>query len=69
MKNRFYVEKNTLILRDSDAGFSARELYHKRAISDPTFYTWRKKFSGMSVPAVERHNSPCKYPPKQAIYF
>ncbi|WP_431638271.1 transposase, partial [Enterobacter asburiae] len=28
----------------------ARELCRKHAISDATFYTWRKKYGGMEVP-------------------
>ncbi|OWB02095.1 hypothetical protein BV408_28760, partial [Klebsiella pneumoniae] len=30
----------------------ARELCRKHAISDATFYTWRKKYGGMEVPEV-----------------
>ncbi|WP_159282232.1 transposase, partial [Rahnella variigena] len=36
---------------------SARELCRKHAISDATFYTWRKKYGGMEVPEVKRLKS------------
>ncbi|HBQ7285127.1 TPA: transposase, partial [Klebsiella pneumoniae] len=41
------------ILREAEAGVSACELCRKHAISDATFYTWRKKFGGMEVPEVK----------------
>ncbi len=39
------------------AGVPARELCRKHAISDATFYTWRKKYGGMEVPEVKRLKS------------
>ncbi|BEN03298.1 transposase [Serratia marcescens] len=36
---------------------SARELCRKHAISDATFYSWRKKYGGMEVPEVKRLES------------
>ncbi|HDK6469656.1 TPA: transposase, partial [Klebsiella variicola] len=39
MKKRFSDEQNISILREAEAGGSARELCRKRAISDATFYT------------------------------
>ena len=45
MKKRFSDEQIITILREAEAGFSARELCRKHAISDATFYTWRKKYS------------------------
>lgn len=53
MKKRFSDEQIISILREAEAGISARELYRKHSISDATFYTWRKKFGGMEVPEVE----------------
>jgi len=57
MKKRFSDEQITSILREADAGGSARELCRKHAISDATFYTWCKKFGGMEVPEVKRLKS------------
>lgn len=58
MKKRFSDEQIISILRKAEAGVSARELCRKHAISDATFYTWRKKFGGMEVPEVKRLKSP-----------
>jgi len=58
MKKRFSDEQIISILREAEAGVSARELCRKHAISDATFYTWRKKYGGMEVPEVKRMKSP-----------
>ncbi|VCZ69056.1 Putative transposase (identified by ISEscan HMM) [Klebsiella pneumoniae] len=52
MKKRFSDEQIISILREAEAGVSARELCRKHAISDATFYTWRKKYGGMEVPRL-----------------
>jgi putative transposase len=57
MKKRFSDEQIICILREAEAGVSARELCRKHAISDATFYTWRKKYGGMEVPEVKRLKS------------
>jgi putative transposase len=49
MKKRFSDPQIISILREAEAGVSARELCRKHAISDATFYTWRKKYGGMEV--------------------
>jgi putative transposase len=51
MKKRFSDEQIISILREAEAGVSARELC-KHAISDAIFYTWRKKYGGMEVPRL-----------------
>ncbi len=53
MKKRFSDEQIICILREAEAGVFAR----KHAISDATFYTWRKKYGGMEVPEVKRLKS------------
>ncbi|EOC3070239.1 IS3 family transposase [Cronobacter malonaticus] len=57
MKKRFSDEQIISILREAEAGVSARELCRKHAISNATFYTWRKKYGGMEVPEVKRLKS------------
>ena len=53
MKKRFSGEQIISILREAEAGVSARELCRKHAISDATFYISRKKYGGMEVPVVK----------------
>jgi putative transposase len=48
MKKRFSDEQIISILREAEAGVSAR----KHAISDAIFYTWRKMYGGMEVPRL-----------------
>jgi putative transposase len=49
MKKRFSDEQIISIIREAEAGVSARALCRKHAISDSTFYTWRKRYGGMEV--------------------
>jgi putative transposase len=57
MNKRFSAQQIISILRETEAGVSARELCRKHAISDATFYSWRKKYGGMEVPEVKRLKS------------
>ena len=57
IKNRFSDQQIISILREAEAGVSARELCRKHAISDATFYTWRKKYGGMKVREIKRLKS------------
>ncbi|WP_426727713.1 IS3 family transposase [Enterobacter cloacae complex sp. 319F7] len=57
MKKRFSDEQIIENFREAEAGVPARELCRKHAISDATFYTWRKKYGGMEVPEVKRLKS------------
>ena len=54
MKKRFSDEQIIRILREAEAGASAREMCRKYAISDARFYTWHKKFGGIEVAEVKR---------------
>jgi len=58
MKKRLSDGQIITILREAEAGVSARELCRKHAISDATFYTCRNKYGGMELPEVKRLKSP-----------
>ena len=57
VKKRFSDEQIISTLREAEVGVSARELCRKRAISDATFYTWRRKYGCMELPEVKRLKS------------
>ncbi len=57
MKKCFSDQQIISILREAEAGVFARELCRRHAISDATFYTWRKKYGGMEVPGIKRLKS------------
>ena len=55
MKRSRYTEEQIIgILKEHAAGLSASELCRKHGISDATFYTWRKKYSGLEVSEAKR---------------
>lgn len=54
MKKRFSDEQIVGILKEGEAGVPVKEICRKYGISDPTFYTWRKKFGGMDAQDVRR---------------
>ena len=54
MKNRFSEEQIIGFLREADAGLPIKELCRKHGFSDASYYLWRSKFGGMSVPDAKR---------------
>ena len=50
MKRGRYREEQIIgILKEHQAGLSARDLCRKHGISDATFYKWRSRYGGMEV--------------------
>ena len=49
-RSRFTEEQIIGVLREHEAGLKTTEVCRKHGISEPTFYTWKAKFGGMSVP-------------------
>ena len=53
-RGRFTEEQIIGILKEHQAGLSAMELCRRHGISDATFYSWRKKYSGLEVSEAKR---------------
>ena len=54
MKRRFSEEQIIGILKEHEAGISAKELCRKHGMSDASFYKWKAKFGGMDVSDARR---------------
>ena len=54
MKKRFTEEQIIGFLREADAGLPVKELCRKHGFSEASYYLWRNKFGGMSVPDAKR---------------
>lgn len=56
-RSRFTEEQIIGVLKEHQAGLSAKELCRKHGISDATFYKWRSKYGGMEVSDARRLKS------------
>jgi putative transposase len=54
VKKRFSEEQIIGVLREADAGLPIKELCRKHGFSEASYYLWRSKFGGMSVPDAKR---------------
>lgn len=54
MKKRFSEEQIIGFLKEVDSGIPVKELCRKHGFSDASYYNWRAKFGGMSVPETKR---------------
>ena len=54
MKKRFSEEQIIGFLKEVDAGIPVKELCRKQGFSEDSYYLWRSKFGGMSVPEAKR---------------
>ncbi|PTR14209.1 putative transposase [Nitrosospira sp. Nsp2] len=54
MKKRFTDEQIIGFPKQADGGVPVRELCRQYDFSDGSFYTWRAKFGGMTVPDAKR---------------
>lgn len=54
MKKRFSEEQIIGFLKEVDSGMPVKELCRKHGFSDASYYNWRAKFGGMSVPEAKR---------------
>ncbi len=54
MKMRYTDEQIIAFLKQAEAGTPIKELCRKHGFSDASFYLWRRRFGGMSVPDAKR---------------
>ncbi|CAM5259289.1 IS3 family transposase ISStma13 [Rhodanobacter lindaniclasticus] len=54
MKKRFTEAQIIGFLREAEAGMPVKELCRKHGFSEASYYLWRSKFGGMSVPNARR---------------
>lgn len=53
-KTRFSEEQIIGALKDAEGGMSVADVCRKVGVSSYTFYKWRKRYSGLSVPEAKR---------------
>lgn len=54
MKKRYTEEQIIGFLKQADAGLPVKELCRRQGFSEASYYLWRSKFGGMSVPDAKR---------------
>jgi putative transposase len=54
MKKRFSDEQIIGFLREADSGVSVKDLCRRHGFSEASYYLWRNKFGGMTVPEAKR---------------
>ena len=57
MKRRFSEEQIVEGLRKVEGGMTVKELCREMGISEPTYYQWKKRFSGMEVSELRKLRS------------
>ncbi len=51
----FFSEEQIIgFLREADAGIAIRDRCRRHGFSEASYYVWRSKFGGMSVPDAKR---------------
>lgn len=54
MKKRFTEERIIGFLREADAGLPVKDLCRRHGFSESSYFLWRSKFGGMTVPDAKR---------------
>ena len=54
MKKRFTEEQIIGFLREADAGMPVKDLCRRHGFSESSYFLWRSKFGGMTVPDAKR---------------
>jgi putative transposase len=53
-RKRYTEEQIVTILKEAAAGAKTEDLCRKYGVSQNTFYNWRTKFAGMTVPDIKK---------------
>ena len=55
MARRRHTEEQIIgVLKEAEAGAKAADLCRKHGISEPTFYHWKARYSGLTVSELRR---------------
>jgi len=54
MKKRFSEEQIIGFLREAEARLAVKDLCRRHGFSEASYYLWKSKFGGMSVPDAKR---------------
>ncbi len=55
MKKRFSEEQIIGFLREVDAGMPVKDVCRRHGFSEASYYLWRGKYGGLSVPESWEH--------------
>lgn len=53
-RKRFSVEQIAYAITQAESGTAVTAICRQMGVSEPTFYRWKKKYSGMGVAEVRR---------------
>lgn len=53
-KSRFTESQMLAILKEGESGLPVAEVCRKHGISNATYYQWKSKYGGMSLPELKR---------------
>ncbi len=53
-RKRFSVEQIAYAIAQSEHGTGVKEICRQMGVSEPTFYRWKQKYSGLGVSEVRR---------------
>jgi putative transposase len=54
MKKRYTEEQIIGFLREAETGVAVKDLCRRHGFSEASYYLWKSKFGGMSIPEARR---------------